>query len=154
MNLIILLELLQSNVSRCRELPFCPADGIRGALRIPSGAGVYRGIRANMEQTSGCTGLDHCAKASETQWGRGRGHRRQRYRRPARHNVIPRYGGQQEMSLRFVVPAGGASGPLVVVAPGIPAEPTAIRLVAVQLGRVIYDVEDPEFAELQEPVGA
>jgi hypothetical protein len=47
---LILLELLSSNASTCRELPFCPVAGIRGALRIPDAASAYRGIRATMEQ--------------------------------------------------------------------------------------------------------
>src|SRR5690348_18510816 len=47
-----LLELLSSNAITCRELPFCPVARIRAALRIPGGAGPYRGIRANMEQPS------------------------------------------------------------------------------------------------------
>ena len=55
----ILFELLLSYADACRELPFCPAAGIRGALRMPDAAGACRGIRANMEQTSACTGLDH-----------------------------------------------------------------------------------------------
>ena len=56
----ILLEVLSSNASTCRELPFCPVARIRAALRIPGCAGPYRGIRANMEQTSMRIGLDHC----------------------------------------------------------------------------------------------
>jgi hypothetical protein len=50
-----------SYASMCRELPFCPVAGIRAALRMPGAAGPCRGIRANMEQTSMCSGLDHCA---------------------------------------------------------------------------------------------
>lgn len=46
-------------LSTCRDLPFCPMAGIRGALWIPGGAGPYRGIRATMEQSWGCIGLDH-----------------------------------------------------------------------------------------------
>ena len=56
---LILLELLSNNASTCQELPLCPIARIRAALRIPSSAGAYRGVRANMEQTSMCTGLDH-----------------------------------------------------------------------------------------------
>jgi hypothetical protein len=33
------------------ELPVCPVARICASLRIPGGAGPYRGIRANMEQT-------------------------------------------------------------------------------------------------------
>jgi hypothetical protein len=51
----ILLELLSCSVSTCRELPFCPVARFRTALRVPGCAGPYRGIRANMEQTSICT---------------------------------------------------------------------------------------------------
>ena len=56
---ILLSELLSNNVSTCRELPFCPVNLIRAALWIPGCAGAYRGIRANMEQTSAGIGLDH-----------------------------------------------------------------------------------------------
>ena len=56
----ILLELLSNNASTCRELPFCPVAGIRDLLGIPDAAGAYRGIRANIEQTSVRKGLDHC----------------------------------------------------------------------------------------------
>ena len=59
---ILLLELLSSNVSPCRELPFCPVARIRAALRIPGGAGPYRGIRATTEQPSMRIGLDHCGR--------------------------------------------------------------------------------------------
>jgi Diol dehydratase reactivase ATPase-like domain len=68
---IILLELLSNNASMCRELPFCPVARIRALLRIPSGAGPYRGIRANMEQTSACTGLDHYGRGVRVIVGRG-----------------------------------------------------------------------------------
>jgi hypothetical protein len=71
--LIILLELLSCNANTCRELPFCPVAGIRGALRIPDAAGAYRGIRANMEQTSMRIGLDHCVEDVEDAVGTGRG---------------------------------------------------------------------------------
>src|ERR1035441_440701 len=67
----ILLELLSNNASTCRELPFCPIARIRGALRIPGGAGPYRGIRANMEQTSGCSGLDHYGRGVRAMAGKG-----------------------------------------------------------------------------------
>jgi hypothetical protein len=60
----ILLELLSNNASPYRELPFCPVTCIRDALRIPGGAGPYRGIRANMEQTLDSIGLDHHGGAS------------------------------------------------------------------------------------------
>ena len=56
---VILLELLSNNAITCRELRFCPVARIRAPLRIPEPAGAYRGIRANMEQTWGCIGLDH-----------------------------------------------------------------------------------------------
>ena len=56
---LILLELLSNNASTYRELPFCAVARIRAALLIPGGAGPYRGIRANMEQTLVCIGLDH-----------------------------------------------------------------------------------------------
>ena len=46
----ILLDLLSRNASTCRELSFCPVARIRAALWIPSGAGAYRDVRANMEQ--------------------------------------------------------------------------------------------------------
>lgn len=58
----ISLELLSSNASTCRELPFCPVACIRAALWIPNGAGAYRDVRANMEQTSACMGLDQCGR--------------------------------------------------------------------------------------------
>jgi hypothetical protein len=59
------------------------------------------------------------------------------------------------MSLRLVVPAGGTSGPLAVVA--LSASRLSRRrpnLVTAQFGRVIYDLEDSEFVKLQEPVCA
>jgi hypothetical protein len=43
----------------CRGLPFCALAAIRGTLRIPDGAGGYRGIRATTEQPSAVMGLDH-----------------------------------------------------------------------------------------------
>jgi hypothetical protein len=52
-------ELVPDGADTCRELPFCPLAEIRDSLRIPDAAGVYRGIRANMEQTSAGIGLDH-----------------------------------------------------------------------------------------------
>jgi hypothetical protein len=61
--LILLLKLLSDNASTCRELPFCPVAGSRAALRIPGGAGPYRGIRATMEQPPMRIGLDHCAES-------------------------------------------------------------------------------------------
>jgi hypothetical protein len=69
----ILLELLPDNANTCRELPFCPVARIRAALRIPGCAGPYRGIRANMEQTSMRIGLDHCVEGVEDAVGTGRG---------------------------------------------------------------------------------
>jgi hypothetical protein len=42
-------DLVSNDDETCRELPFCPVAGIRGALRIPDAAGAYRGIRATME---------------------------------------------------------------------------------------------------------
>jgi hypothetical protein len=57
-------NLVSDDADTCRELPFCPLAGIRGALRIPDAGGAYRGIRATVEQTSLCIGLDH--------YGRGR----------------------------------------------------------------------------------
>jgi hypothetical protein len=61
---IHLFELMSNNASMCRELPFVLSPGIRRALRIPDAAGAYRGIRANMEQTSMRTGLDHRAEGA------------------------------------------------------------------------------------------
>jgi hypothetical protein len=57
---ILLPELLPSDDSTCRYLPFCAVTRIRGGLRIPRTTGAYRGIRANMEQTSDPRGLDQC----------------------------------------------------------------------------------------------
>ncbi len=47
----ILVEMLSFNAGTCRELSFCPVADIRDWLGIPDAAGVYRGIRAKMEQT-------------------------------------------------------------------------------------------------------
>ena len=58
LHLILLSELVSNNASTYRELPFCPIACIRAALWIQSCAGVYRGVRANMEQPSVLTGLD------------------------------------------------------------------------------------------------
>jgi len=57
-------ELVPGDANTCRELPFCPLAGIRGVLGIPDAAGAYRGIRANMEQTSVVKGLDQYADIS------------------------------------------------------------------------------------------
>jgi hypothetical protein len=108
LNSIILLEQLSKNGSVCRELPFCPVGRIRAALRMPGAAGPYRGIRANMEQASMRTGLDHCAGTSETQPGEAMVIVGQRYRRLARRNVVPAIGVWQELPTRFVIPAGSA----------------------------------------------
>ena len=56
---ILLPELVPSDDETCRYLPFCAGARIRGGLRIPRAAGLYRDIRANMERTSLRTGLDH-----------------------------------------------------------------------------------------------
>ena len=56
---IILLEMLSSNASMCRELLFCPVACVRAVLRMPNNAGAYRGIRATMEQPWVRDGLDH-----------------------------------------------------------------------------------------------
>ena len=63
------------------------------------------------------TGLDHCGRERRDAAGRGRGHRRQRYRRLARRNVTPAIRVRQEMPTRSVIPAGGAPGPLALIAP-------------------------------------
>ena len=88
---------------------------------MPGGAGPYRGVRANMEQPSIRTGLDHCAKSIWDAAGRGRGHRRQRYRRPARCNRLFVIGVRRELPTRFVIPAGGAPSSLVLIARCVPA---------------------------------
>jgi hypothetical protein len=51
----------------------CPVVRLRVALRIPGCAGPYRGIRANMEQTSMRSGLDHCVEDAEDAVGTGPG---------------------------------------------------------------------------------
>ena len=65
---IFLPELLPSDAGTCRYLPFCAVARIRGGLRIPRAAGAYRDIRANMEQTWVCTGLDPMAGESLRSW--------------------------------------------------------------------------------------
>src|SRR5260370_36278930 len=52
-------DLLSGDADAYRGLPFCPVAGICGSLRMPDAARAYWGIRANMEQTSVRTGLDH-----------------------------------------------------------------------------------------------
>ena len=69
----ILLELLSNKTTTCRELSFCPVADIRDWLGIPDAAGVYRGIRANMEQTSMRISLDHCVEDVGDAVGTGRG---------------------------------------------------------------------------------
>jgi hypothetical protein len=56
---ILLPELLPDDDGTCRYLPFCAVARIRSGLRIPRAAGAYQDIRANMEQTSMRTDLDH-----------------------------------------------------------------------------------------------
>jgi len=56
---ILLPELVPGDDGTCRHLPFCAVARIRGGLRMPRTAGLYRDIRANMERTSMRTGLDH-----------------------------------------------------------------------------------------------
>lgn len=50
------------------HLPFCAVARIRSGLRIPRAAGAYQDIRANTEQTSMRTGLDHHGLSV---WGMG-----------------------------------------------------------------------------------
>ena len=47
--------------------------------------------------------------------GQGSGHRRQRYRCPARRNVLSVIRVRQELPTRFVIPAGGAPGALALL---------------------------------------
>jgi hypothetical protein len=94
------------SASTCRELPFCPVARIRAALRIPDGAGAYRGIRANMEQTSMRIGLDQCVKASGA---RPRGVRRaigERYSSRRDGTWRLRWRAWPQLSARLVIPAG------------------------------------------------
>jgi len=56
--------MLSCNASTCRELSFCPVADIRDWLGIPDAAGVYRGIRANMEQTYVVLAADFCHSAA------------------------------------------------------------------------------------------
>src|SRR6202012_4800113 len=80
----ILLELLSNNASTCRALPFCPVVRIRTALRVPDGVGPYRGMRANMEQTSVRTGLYQYAMACGARL------------REARHIIGERYSSRRD----------------------------------------------------------
>ena len=54
--------MLSGDDDKCRHLPFCAVARIARVRRIPRAAGQYRDIRANMEQTSACIGLDHYAE--------------------------------------------------------------------------------------------
>jgi len=81
-------ELAPVGTDTCRQLPFYPLAGIRGVLPMPDAAGAYRGIRANMEQTSARTGLDHHGRRCLRSGGRGRNHHRPRYRCVKRRNTF------------------------------------------------------------------
>jgi hypothetical protein len=48
--------------------------------------------------------------------GQGSGHRRQKYRCPARRNVLSVIRVRQELLTLFVIPAGGAPGALALLA--------------------------------------
>jgi len=110
-------ELVLGSAETCRELPFCPVAGIRGVPRIPDAAGAYRGIRANMEQTSMAKGLDHHTDASWEAAGRGCACRGQRYRFLARREASPATGAGKGLQTRLVIPAGCVACWLVLTAP-------------------------------------
>jgi hypothetical protein len=88
----LLFEIVLSYAGTCRELPFCPVAGMGVPLRMPGGAGAYRDIRANMEQTSVRTGLDHCGWACRGTAESGCAHRRERYKYPVRRGVLAAIG--------------------------------------------------------------
>jgi hypothetical protein len=71
----------------------CTATPRAEVTRVPCPAGPYRGIRANMEQASICTGLDHCLDYS----GKGIAALRRSRSRAAGSGLA-----------RFVIPAGSA----------------------------------------------
>jgi len=64
-------DLVGQRAGNCRDLPFRAVARIRGGMRIPGAAGLYRRIRANMERTSTRTGLDHHGRGHGSMAGKG-----------------------------------------------------------------------------------
>jgi hypothetical protein len=99
-------DLVSNDADARQELPFCPFAGIRCPLRIPDATGAYRGIRANMEQTSTYIGLDHCGEGVWAVPGTGHSCQWQRCRPVARRPARAAAGARRKRPSRSVITAG------------------------------------------------
>jgi hypothetical protein len=93
---------------------------VAGSPSATAAVSPYRDIRANMEQTSVCIGLDQYGRGCLGHNGRGCNHRRQRYRCLARRNMLGAVGVRRKRPTRFVILAGGARIDVPDHALGIP----------------------------------